>query len=230
MLCSHDESTFTANDGKKFGWYLHGQADLRKKGQGRGIHRSAFVSLTVGWMEDAGVGIEYGKNYEGYWNAAKLIAQVRDKFIPLFEKLHPGDQALIMFDNSTGHGAFAADALVVMRMNLGPGGSQCLLLTASLGMKVILSERGQWPVGGLKARCKKKADHNEDGTCCAEKLMALQPDFKSQKPEVAEVVETAGHLAIFLPKFHCKLFFIEFFWGTAKRYVRENCSYTFEGI
>ncbi|KAH8922870.1 hypothetical protein BT69DRAFT_1297588 [Atractiella rhizophila] len=148
----------------------------------KGIGGVYFVSSTVGWMEDVGVGMEYGKNYEGYWDAAKPIAQ----FVPVFEKYHPGDQALIMFDNSTGHGAFAADALVATRMNLGPGGANAfceMKIVFEEGhpkagqAKVILSERGQWPVGGLKARCKKKAEHNEDGTCCAEKLMALQPDF-----------------------------------------------------
>ncbi|KAH8926146.1 hypothetical protein BT69DRAFT_1215677, partial [Atractiella rhizophila] len=51
---------------------------------------------------------------------------------------------------------------------------------------------------------------------CGEKLMALQPDLKSQNPEVAEVVEAAGRLAIFMPKSHSELSFVEFFWGTAK--------------
>ena len=55
----------------------------------------------------------------------------------------------------------------------------------------------------------------------------LQPDFKEQKSLVQEVIEAAGHLCIFLPKFHCELNFIEFFWGVVKKYLRDNCDYTF---
>ncbi|KAH8928592.1 hypothetical protein BT69DRAFT_1212569 [Atractiella rhizophila] len=50
--------------------------------------------------------------------------------------------------------------------------------------------------------------------------MVLWPDCGSQKPKVAKVVERTGHLAIFFPKFHCELSCIEFFWGTAKQFVR----------
>ncbi|KAH7903820.1 hypothetical protein BJ138DRAFT_1020013, partial [Hygrophoropsis aurantiaca] len=40
----------------------------------------------------------------------------------------------------------------------------------------------------------------------------------------------AGHLSIFLPKFHCELNFIEFFWGQVKEYLRDNCDYTFDTL
>ena len=47
---------------------------------------------------------------------------------------------------------------------------------------------------------------------------------------VQEVIEDAGHLCIFLPKYHCELNFIEFFWGAVKRYLREHCDYSFNTL
>jgi hypothetical protein len=42
-----------------------------------------------------------------------------------FERLHgPGYQALIMVDNSQGHGIYALDALLTQDMNYKPGGAQ----------------------------------------------------------------------------------------------------------
>lgn len=56
------------------------------------------------------------------------FGQLRDKIIPEFERIHgPGYQALIMVDNSQGHAAYAADALVAHKMNLNPGGAQPIM-------------------------------------------------------------------------------------------------------
>ena len=77
----------------------------------------------------------------------------------------------------------------------------------------------------------KKPDCDLNATdCCAKRILDLQPDFVEQKSLVHETFEAAGHLCIMLPKYHCELNFIEFFWGTMKRYLREHCDYTYSGL
>ena len=91
------------------------------------------------WLKDAGEQLEYRKNYEGYWDGEKFVEQVRvcyfaqhqinkmqvqikNKIIPVFERLHgPDYQALTMVNNSQGHSAWPKDALHVQNMNLNPG-------------------------------------------------------------------------------------------------------------
>lgn len=160
-----------------------------------------------------------------------------------------------MVDNSQGHSAYAEDALLTSRMNLRPGGKQASLRDGwymqnrckvsqpmnfppdhsehpgqPKGMKQVLIERGLWREN-LVMQCKKSPNGMkcEPGTtnCCAKRILNLQPDFQEQKSLVQESIEAAGHLCIFLPKFHCELNFIEFFWGSVKRYLRNNCDYTF---
>jgi len=80
------------------------------------------------------------------------------------------------------------------------------------GIKQVLNEQGLWRQG-LHLDCKKPKICSIDSIdCCARRLLSQQPDFLEQKSSVQEVIEAAGHLCIFLPKFHCELNFIEFFW------------------
>jgi len=93
------------------------------------------------------------------------------------------------------------------------------------GMRQVLIERGLYS-DKLRMQCKGCITN----ACCAKRILELQPDFMEQKSLVQEVIEAAGHLCIFLPKFHCELNYIEFFWGAVKRWLRENCDYTFQGL
>ena len=76
ILVSHDESTTQANDGKKKSWVHENEHALKKKGVGRGIHQSDVICSTMGWLKAASQSLEYGKNYEGYWNGELFVKQV----------------------------------------------------------------------------------------------------------------------------------------------------------
>ena len=180
--------------------------------------------------------------------------QLREKIIPAFEKAHgPGYQALIMVDNSQGHSAYSEEALLVSRMNINPAGKQARMRDGWFvrdghkviqpmvfpvdhpqhpnqpkGIKAILTERGLYQ-SRLRGKCKSKCGSESD-ICCNKRILEMQDDFRQQKSLVQEVIESAGHLCIFLPKFHCELNFIEFFWGLVKKYLRDNCDYTFDTL
>jgi hypothetical protein len=47
---------------------------------------------------------------------------------------------------------------------------------------------------------------------------------------VQDVIEAAGHLCIFLPNTTASSILSSFFWGAVKRYLHENCDYTFETL
>ena len=155
-----------------------------------------------------------------------------------------------MVDNSQGHSAYAEDALLVSRMNVKPAGKQARMHAGwymcnghkvsqpmifpsdhpefpnePKGIKAVLSERGIFQTR-LRGKCQNKCEGDKDD-CCNKRILEVQPDFCAQKSLVQEVIEAAGHLCIFLPKFHCELNFIEFFWGAVKKYLRDNCNYTF---
>ena len=98
------------------------------------------------------------------------------------------------------------------------------------GMKRVLVECGLW-IDKLHMQCPAgNKCHSNATNCCAKRILEMQPDFQAQKSLVQDTIEAAGHLCIFLPKFHCELNFIEFFWGAVKKYLHENCDYTFETL
>ncbi|KAG2126890.1 uncharacterized protein EDB93DRAFT_1272748 [Suillus bovinus] len=178
MKVGHGVSLSTApNDGQSMSWVLDGKHKLRKKGVGRGLHQSSIICSTVGHLEEAAHTIEYGKNYDRYWNGEMFVAQHSNVLTG------PGYQALFLIDNSQGHSAYADDALLISRMNINPGGKQAQMKDGWFidagGQKVI--QPMMFP-----------SDHHD------------HPN------------EPKGIRA--------------FFWGAVKRYLRENCDYTFETL
>lgn len=191
ILVTHDETTFSANDDKNYHWKKKGVEPLKSKSKGKGLMVSDFLSTADGRLRymDPISGIENeaceiirfgnGKNDDGYWNAEKMVRQVKEKAIPIFQKRFPGKKAVFAFDNSSGHAAFAADALVASRMNLNPGGKQPKMRATTFngksqsmvflpheaptpelvgqakGMRQVLLERGLWKEG-LKKQCEKQ--------------------------------------------------------------------------
>lgn len=144
ILVTHDECTFYANDGRPSVWAPLGMLPLRKKGKGKALMISEFLTETRGRLtitsaeinelnlpptfpQEARVIIKPGKNDDGWWNASDLLTQVANKAIPIFEATHPNCIGVFAFDNSTNHSAFASDALCTKNMNLYPGGKQSRL-------------------------------------------------------------------------------------------------------
>ena len=64
-----------------------------------------------------------GVSHQGWWNNELMLAQLHNA-ITVFEETHPGCQGLFLFDNSTGHNAYAEDALLAHKMSSLPGGKQ----------------------------------------------------------------------------------------------------------
>jgi hypothetical protein len=56
-----------------------------------------------------------GANSEGYWKNSELVAQVREKVLPIFRVLHPNCDGVFLFDNSQNHHAKTPDALSTLR-------------------------------------------------------------------------------------------------------------------
>lgn len=194
--------------------------------------------------------IEYGK--DDWWTGDDLVMQVRQLAIPLFETVFPEYECLFLFDNATSHSAFTTDALRAKSMSLRPGGAQKKLRPGinsatgevqlmvdengiAKGLKKVLEERGLWR-RGLRLQCRKPGSDKllksclAGGSCCARAIIAAEPDFRAQKCRLQEEIEQLNHRVLFYPKFHCELNFIEYVWGAAKRFTRNNCGYSIKTL
>ncbi len=62
----------------------------------------------------------------------------------------------------------------------------------------------------------------------------MQSDFLNQKCEIEEsitnLINEKYHLVMYYPKYDCEFNHIKHFWGSAKKWARENCQYTLEDL
>lgn len=132
---------------------------------------------------------------------------------------------------------------------------QCMVTATgnSKGIKRILNERGLWRIGMTLEcpACKDEIpltdrrafyvdefggpifqdDHSRfTDQCCARGCLRRQPDFAAQKEWLREVIEEAGCMMIFYPKFHCEFNFIELTWGYMKSHLRRHCTFNFREL
>ena len=249
VLVTHDESCFGSNDGRSYCWLDEDNKEIRPKGNGRSIMVSAFLCECHGILRlddelktnnpevpaDSTVFLKPGCNYEGYWKNSDLIAQVKERAIPIFKLLHPECDALFLFDNSQNHHARAPDALNANKMNKSNGGKNQQLMRdgwfldtdgnrvqqkmflddgkTAKGVRHVLQERNLW-----------NASLSLDE---ARILLSKQPDFAEQKEWLEETLSDAGCAVDYYPKYHCEFNFIEMFWGAAKAWSRAHCTFNF---
>lgn len=177
-------------------------------------------------VQDAREIIYPGANGDPWWDAKQFLAQLA-RAIEIHKAVHPGKQALFLLDHSSAHGSLAPDALRAFDMNKSDGGKQRIQRDTIIpetspnvglrgkvqkmtntdgkprGLKSVLEERG-FDVSGMRAKCSPVCPW-ENENCCMARLLSKQEDFANQKSMVETLITEAGHLCVFLPKFHCEL-------------------------
>ena len=252
VLLFHDESTFHSNEDQGWMWAEKGKQPIRPKGIGRGIMVSDFVdefngllTLTAEEFErgklmypdlkkKARVLLKYGVESEGYWNSEKFIKQVED-VIKIVNVKYPRNYYNVFwfFDHSSGHTAFAEDALNVNRMNVKPGGAQPRMRDTYYNgrlQKMVFSDSDRTPKGMKKVLEERGVNVSKMKAEDMRQALQSMNDFKYEKTKVENLLLDSGYKAYFIPKFHCELNPIERVWAQSKKYSRANCDYSFKGL
>jgi len=146
VLLYHDESSFHSNEARTWQWTEKDKVSLRPKGQGRGLMVSDFIDEYCGFLQlsseehelaelrdpgilkEARVIFKFGAQGDSYWNNEHFIAQLRNA-IKIAEFKYPSsdNDIVFLFDHSSGHCAYAEDALLADKMNVNDGGKQPFL-------------------------------------------------------------------------------------------------------
>jgi hypothetical protein len=161
-----------------------------------------------------------GSNGDPWWDAAQLLEQMKDA-ISIFEEAYPGCEAVFIFDQSSAHASLPPDAIRPFDMNKSNGGKQrvqhdtIIPSTGQLqkmttdsgeakGLKQVLDERGFNTALYKRAKCTPVCPF-ESKDCCLARLLSQQKDVTDQTSMLENLIVSAGHHCVFLPKFHCEL-------------------------
>jgi hypothetical protein len=171
-----------------------------------------------------------GVNGDPWWTNENLLDQIKAA-IDIHDETSPGYQALFIFNNSSAHASLPPNALKAFEMNKSDGGKQRrqhdtiipqsnpdvtkrglvqkMTTDSGLqkGLKTVLEERG-FNISGLKTKCVPVCPF-ESMNCCMARLLSQEEDFVNQVSMLEMVITDAGHLCLFLPKFHYELNQIE---------------------
>jgi hypothetical protein len=217
-----------------------------------------LCGMVNGVMKKSYTTIKPGKNRDGWWTMEKLIAQL-DDVIPLFQHYHPDCQLVFAFDNSNNHKAMKPDALVASRLKKKDSGkapqhvmrpSPTVMINGEpqrfvyddgteKGIFTILQERRLvapqesrslvLTCGACEARPREQ-EAPDNIRCCCTHILNNQEDFRNQKIWLEEKLTAAGIKAIFYPKFHCELNYIELMWSRLKHSLRKECRFSFADL
>jgi hypothetical protein len=86
----------------------------------------------------------------------------------------------------------------------------------------IMREEGHSPESKSNPSDPPKTDTSKNIFCCWSNILLHQSDFFNGHPFLQEIIEDAGHIFLFLPKFHCELNPIELYWS-----YNTECKYQF---
>jgi hypothetical protein len=144
IMLPQDECNVSTNDSRRRAWLTKDQQPLKRKGNGRGVHISDWICEPSGRLVlspeqvaaqmllpkaeqlrvfDARKITFPGKGHDAWWDLDQLREQTKDA-VDIFEYMHPDKVGIWIFDCSSAHEGYAADALNVNNMNVRPGGKQ----------------------------------------------------------------------------------------------------------
>ncbi|KAF8578935.1 hypothetical protein K439DRAFT_1648626 [Ramaria rubella] len=234
VVWHHNESTYYANDCHKICWVHKDETAIPyAKGKGASLMVADFVSADYGWLcsvdqkEESHVLFKAGKAQDGYFTNEDILEQA-SMAMDILTKHFPSEDHVLNWGvevsmlGMDGKPIYGLDGKIWKeKVCMGDamfadGTPQCLYFPEGhthspgvfKGMVVLLGGRGYAGMSKICAECKKFK--------CAKGL-----DFANIESLLKITCKACGFHVIFLPKFHCKLNFIEQCWGYSKRVYQQ---------